>query len=162
MSLRDKWSAYTNAVEARTKKWTDAADTRAERQNQKLAETPTFAELSVGFAAERGFNGAQVRNGQLHYHGRTYPMHDITAEVEVGATSRRMTATRIAAGTIIAPGIGTIVGGAARKATQHVYVNIMINDGRTIIIQADAKKESAARKFAHSVAHHPSRNSATG
>lgn len=156
MSLRDKWTAYTNAVDARTKKWTDAADGRVERQNQRLADTATFAELSIGFAAERGFNGAQVRNGELHYHGRTYPMHGIEAEVEVGATSRRMTATRIAAGTIIAPGIGTIIGGAARKATQHVYVNIMINDGRTIIIQADANKETAARKFAHSITHHPS------
>lgn len=158
MSLRDKWAAYTKAVEARTNKWTDATDAKAEHQRRKLADTPTFAELSVGFAAERGFNGAQVRNGTLHYHGHTYPMHGIQAEVEVGATSRRMTATRIAAGTIISPGIGTIIGGAARKATQHVYVNILISDGRIIVIQTDANKETAARKFAHSVTHHPSAN----
>lgn len=159
------WKRYTEGVDRLTGKIDAAADRmeaagerskeRAERMQKQLDETPSFAELSVGWKAEMGFAGAQVRNGEMHYHGRKYPMAGITAEVEVGATTRRMTATRIAAGTVIAPGVGTVVGAAARKAKQRVFVNLLIADGRIIVIAVDAKKEAAARKFAHSVNNHP-------
>lgn len=82
-----------------------------------------------------------------------------SAIFEHGAQSgSRVTATRVVAGAVAAGPVGAVVGGLAKKrGKDKVYVTVTFEDGATMIIDAPAKEERAARKFTatlNNTAHH--------
>ncbi|ORL11669.1 hypothetical protein [Prescottella equi] len=76
------------------------------------------------------------------------PLSGASAIVEVGGTQRRTTGTRMAVGTVIAPGVGTIIGAMAKKKSSNVYLTIQFADGEVMTFEEKAKKEGDFRKIA--------------
>lgn len=77
-----------------------------------------------------------------------YPIAECYAEVDQGANvAARMTATRVAVGTLLAPGVGTLIGALAKKNRNKVYLAIA-TPGEPILLEVDSKKEGKAREFA--------------
>lgn len=90
-------------------------------------------------------------SGRIVFRGHRYPILGARASVEVGATQRRTTATRVVAGSVVAPGVGTVVGALAKKKTAKVYLTIELVDGQAIVDAVDAKHESDARRVAAAI-----------
>ena len=80
--------------------------------------------------------------------GQVFPLAGARAYVEIGATQRRTTATRVVLGSVVTLGFGTVVGAMAKKKTSNVYVTVELADGQVIVVEADAKQEGKAREFA--------------
>jgi hypothetical protein len=97
------------------------------------------------------FQGAMINGDSLHYRLQKYPLAGARANVDVGGTKRRTTATRVVVGSAITLGVGTAIGAMAKKKTSSVYLTVEFADGDYILIEADAKAEPRARKFAASV-----------
>ena len=60
----------------------------------------------------------------------------------------RVTATRVAVGTVLLPGIGTIIGALAKKNRSKVYLATTVPDDDLVLVEVRAKKETKAREFA--------------
>ncbi|MFD6517280.1 hypothetical protein [Rhodococcus sp. NPDC060176] len=97
------------------------------------------------------FGGVQLFQKVLVHQGQRYAVAGATAFVEVGGTQRRTTATRMAVGTAILPGVGTIIGAMAKKKTNKIFLTVELSDGKLIFVEAHSRNEAAARKFAASV-----------
>lgn len=79
---------------------------------------------------------------------RKIPVAGAAAEVIHGATQRRTTATRVAVGSLLAPGLGTAIGAMARKATDTLYVIVTAADGQELLSRpVKAKDERDARQW---------------
>ena len=92
--------------------------------------------------------GVKIRGDRLKHGARSYNIWECHAEVDQGAqVAARMTATRVAVGTLVAPGIGTLVGALAKKNRSKVYLAIS-TPLDPILIELNAKREGRARAFA--------------
>lgn len=98
------------------------------------------------------FNGIAIRKDQLRQGFKSWPIAECEAMVDQGANvAARVTATRVALGTVILPGIGTIVGALAQKNRSKIYLAITIPDDDVLLIELKSTKEGEARKFANAV-----------
>lgn len=85
--------------------------------------------------------GLLVKDGLVEPRGAAIPMVGATAEVSVGAPQSRTTATRVALGTVIAPGLGTLVGAMAKKSSDQLFVTVTGADGRQVVSKALSAKD---------------------
>ncbi|MFA7265207.1 MAG: DUF2510 domain-containing protein [Candidatus Nanopelagicales bacterium] len=98
------------------------------------------------------FAGVAIRKDQLRRGLQKWPVAECEAMVDQGAdVAARITATRVAVGTVILPGIGTIVGALARKNRNKIYLAITIPEDDVVLIELNSKKEGEARQFALAV-----------
>lgn len=95
------------------------------------------------------FEGLTLRECTVSFEGQEYLLADARAEVEIGGTQRRTTATRVIVGSAITLGVGTVIGAMAKKKTNNVYLSVDLADGHTLLVEAKPKKEGEARKFAN-------------
>lgn len=68
--------------------------------------------------------------GTVKVRGQKFPARECTAEVLVGGTSERMTATRLAGGALVGGQAGAIIGGMATKDTSRGYLVVTTPAGR--------------------------------
>lgn len=70
-------------------------------------------------------------NGRIKYGiRRTWPALECTAElIEAGPDGQRVTATRVAAGAVLAGPVGALVGGMAKKGTGSGWLIVRTPDG---------------------------------
>lgn len=98
------------------------------------------------------FKGVNISADLLRYKLKKYPVAECEAIIDHGAqVAARITATRVAVGTIILPGIGTIVGALAKKDRNKIYLAITVPDDDVILIELKSTKETKAREFAAKV-----------
>jgi len=96
------------------------------------------------------YKGVFVSGDFLKYPrgGGKWPVADCEAVVARGADlGRRISFTRVAVGTVIYPGVGTIVGALATKNRNKIYLAIYV-PGDVVLIELPAKKETRAIEFA--------------
>ncbi|MGO1667603.1 MAG: hypothetical protein ACTHZ9_12930 [Leucobacter sp.] len=110
----------------------------------------------VSFSAERvpdgpvAFNGWKVDGRKLRGEGQEFDLVGAKVEFEAGANAgSRITATRVVTGGVLFGPIGAVAGGLLRKNRNKVYIVITFADGSSGLIEAPAKKETQARKFAN-------------
>jgi hypothetical protein len=102
------------------------------------------------------FEGLTIVGGQLiQFTGlrgeTTYDIGGCHATVEKGAyVAPRLSFGNIAIGTLLLPGVGTIIGALARKNRTKVFLTIT-TDSEPILVEADSKLEGGARTFALAV-----------
>lgn len=71
------------------------------------------------------------------------------AEVEAsGDMGKRTTATRVITGGVIFGPAGAVVGGLIRKSRNRIFITVTFPNGDTGLIEAPAKQETEARRFA--------------
>lgn len=87
----------------------------------------------------------------IEFKGNSYPTRGAKGFVEMGGTQRRTTATRLVVGSVITFGVGTAIGAMAKKKTNNIYLTIEFESGMAILIEAKAKQEGDARRFAQAV-----------
>lgn len=112
---------------------------------------PSFMDSMNEFAEKNAkplkFEGVSLKGGQVTFKGVSYPVAGAQAFVEVGGTQRRTTATRLVVGSAVTLGIGTLIGGMAKKKSNNIYVTVELADGEVILVEAKSKLEGDARKF---------------
>lgn len=146
-------AAPAQSTLSRLQETTDAIEARKDalqgKRDALRAETAA-RKSGLGPAGEERFNGIAVRDGErIEFNGQTFPLAGARASVEVGAPKRRTTATRMVVGSAVTLGVGTMIGAMAKKTTGgSVYVTVELADGQVILVEADPKQESRARKFA--------------
>ncbi|MBB1023336.1 MULTISPECIES: hypothetical protein [unclassified Dietzia] len=80
----------------------------------------------------------------IYFQGRACRLEGSHAElVDANAARSRVTATRVAAGAVIAGPVGALVGGMAKKKTGEVYVMVTASDGR--VLSASGKGSDLAK-----------------
>lgn len=97
------------------------------------------------------FEDFELTGNDLKHQGRTYSVIGAQATIDTGAAASRMTATRVIVGTALLPGIGTILGGMAKKNTSRVFVTIELATGDVLLAEVKQKKEGDARRFAAAI-----------
>jgi len=97
------------------------------------------------------FNGYVLQGDHLRQGLKSWPVAGAVAQCESGASSRRMTLTRVGAGAVVLGPLGAILGGMAKKDRTRVYVLIEIPGGEGISFDAPAKDEKQAREFVSKV-----------
>ena len=106
------------------------------------------------------FNGRlgqlYITNGKIMWvEGATikkFPIAGVVAEYEGGDTPvLKTTATRVAAGLIIAGPVGAIVGGMFKKDISRCYISVAMPSGESFIADVPASKASMARKFVNRI-----------
>lgn len=98
------------------------------------------------------YEGIEIKEESLIHKGKRWPIKDCEATVDHGANiASRITATRVALGTVLLPGIGTIVGALAKKNRSKVYLAIEVPGDDLVLVELKAKKEGEARQFAAKV-----------
>ncbi len=94
------------------------------------------------------FGGFKLDGKILTYKGQRYRVAGIRATVEIGGTQQRTTLTRMALGTAINPGAGTMIGAMAKKQTHNLYLTIEFPSGTEIMVEVPGNAELLARSFA--------------
>lgn len=80
-----------------------------------------------------------------------WPVAECMAVIDHGANiGPRISVTRVAVGTVIWPGVGTIVGALAMKDRNKIYLGISV-PGDMLLIELKSTKEAKAREFARKV-----------
>lgn len=101
------------------------------------------------------WNGVSILAGQMSIKLSGFreivPVAGATAEFDSGATKKNMTATRVLGGAVLFGPAGAIVGGMLKKDRSKVYVVIDIPGRGSVVLDAPAKDEKAAREFAAKV-----------
>ena len=96
------------------------------------------------------FNGWRIDGRKLRGDGQEFDLAGAQVEFEAGANAgSRITATRVVTGGVLFGPIGAVAGGLLRKNRNKVYIVITFADGSSGLIEAPAKKETQARKFAN-------------
>lgn len=96
------------------------------------------------------FNGWRVDGRKLRGEGQEFDLAGAQVEFEAGANAgSRITATRVVTGGVLFGPLGAVAGGLLRKNRNKVYIVITFADGSSGLIEAPAKKETQARKFAN-------------
>lgn len=92
-----------------------------------------------------GKKPVSIKGTSLVVGGKTRPLYGVQAEA-IAAGSRRTTGTRVAVGTVLAPGVGTVVGAMAKK-----HENVVVVTGpdwsETIVFKDIGKATLAARRI---------------
>lgn len=118
---------------------------------QRIANAVTREEARIVNCHNASLAGCAIDGPLFKVGSRTYPITEVSAEMEVGAPSSkgRSTVTRIVAGGAIAGLPGMVVGGAAKKRTDttRIYLTVRTPDGRVDVKDIPAKQERAARQF---------------
>ena len=123
---------------ARQEKYAERAARADERQKKAAAK---LAELSRNARFEGwSLTGSQLSKGLLKNHDVAGAVAEFQHGANVGS---RVTATRLALTGLFAFGL--------KKDRNKVYVLIEFPDGQQELIEAKAKEEKAARKFASSI-----------
>lgn len=92
-----------------------------------------------------------IRGDRLRRGFTKWPIAECEAFVDQGANvSARITATRVGVGTVIFPGVGTLVGARATKNRNKIYLVINV-PGDVLLTEASSTKEADARRFAINV-----------
>lgn len=89
------------------------------------------------------YTGLIVKDGVVEPRGQAIPVKGARAAVHVGTPERRTTVTRVALGTVLAPGLGTAVGFMAKKTRDRLYVTITGGDGRQVVSKALPQKHES-------------------
>lgn len=124
---------------------TDAGSAPAPAYAPRPKAEPTLARTSAKFA------GVKVRtDGTIHYRGEVRPLPGTAATVQTaGQLRERTTATRVAAGAILAGPLGAVLGGLFRKKIDDRTLFLTIEgDGYAWVVEVDIKEERQARQFA--------------
>ncbi|AHH18546.1 hypothetical protein NONO_c37620 [Nocardia nova SH22a] len=118
---------------------------------QRIANAVMREEARIVNCHNASFAGCVIDGPLFRVSRRSYPITQVTAEMEIGAPSSkgRATVTRIVAGGAIAGLPGMVLGGAAKKRTDttRIYLTVRTPDGRVEVKDAPAKQERAARQF---------------
>jgi len=144
MGFKD-WYA---AQDARNKQWKEG---EGERRREKSAEKSARQAAADRNATLAKFEGITLGRESIEFKGNSYPTRGAKGFVEIGGTQRRTTATRLVVGSVITFGIGTAIGAMAKKKTNNIYLTIEFESGMAILIEAKAKQEGDARRFAQAV-----------
>jgi hypothetical protein len=78
------------------------------------------------------------------FHKEVHPLCGVSAQVQSGDQRDKISKKRVALGTVIAPGLGTIVGALAKK---HVGSATLIIDGQDFQFMLDARDVKKAQRF---------------
>lgn len=101
-------------------------------------------------------NGVACMNGKIRRGVRSWPVAGASCTVESGASSSRMTLTRVGAGAVVLGPVGAILGGLAKKDRSRVYVVLTVpgdgeHPGEVFSFDVPVKDEKDAREFASKV-----------
>lgn len=118
-------------------------------QGRELRAPAEARKLARSFNAK--FGGHKIRGGTYHYPGGSAPVAGASAVFESGADKRRMTATRVVTGGVVFGPAGAVVGGLLKKNKSKCYVTVTLATGDVVIVEAPAKGEAEARRFAAKV-----------
>lgn len=138
---------WYNAQNERNKEWKTAEDDRKATARDVMQRERAAADAEV----REAFEGIELDRRSITFNKGTYPVAGAHAVVEIGGTQRRTTATRVVVGSVITLGIGTAIGAMAKKKTNNIYLSVELADGQVIIVEAPAKREGDARRFAAAV-----------
>ena len=95
-----------------------------------------------------GFGDLVLDGNTIYCQGQAVPLGRARAELVDGDAARsRMTATRIAAGAVIAGPVGALIGGLAKKQTGRIYVLVTTDDGRVLSGDGPGKETGKAASF---------------
>lgn len=97
------------------------------------------------------FEGYSLVNGKVRKGFQSWDVTGAHAQVDNGASSQRMTLTRVGAGAVVLGPLGAILGGMAKKDRSRVYVLIEFATGEAISFDLSIKDEKKAREFAQKV-----------
>lgn len=110
--------------------------------------------LNIGklHANDTSFEGHKLNGQKLTKFPNTWDIKGANAYIENGANiGSRITATRVAAGLVLAGPIGGIIGGLAKKDRNKIYVLIETTNNEVVSIETKAKDEAKARAFINKV-----------
>ncbi len=131
---------------------TTKEDRKAERAAQKEINRQARKDAPRHPLKYMGRIGSHILSNGEYRSGLTrVPISGATAEYESGATSKRVTGTRVITGAVLLGPVGALAGGVLRKNKTKCYVTITFADGNVAIIDAPVKDEPKARKFAATV-----------
>lgn len=82
---------------------------------------------------------------------RRWGVEDVEVEVVSGGTTSHVSKGRVVAGTILAPGVGTIVGALAKKHKSHDWLIVYPPSGDPIEAKLDKDNLAKAKMFARRV-----------
>lgn len=84
----------------------------------------------------------------LYCNGEAIALRGAHAELmDADAARSRVTATRVAAGAIVAGPVGALIGGLAKKSTGRVYVMVTSDDGRVLSGDGASKESGKAAEL---------------
>lgn len=116
-------------------------ETRKEQRARKRQEAQFIARIGGHAVIKENYvNGL-----------KKIPIAGATAEYESGATSKRITGTRVITGAVLFGPLGAVAGGVLRKDKSRCYVTITFPSGDAVIVDAPLKDEKKAREFAATV-----------
>lgn len=88
----------------------------------------------------------------LQIEGLNYPVAGAKASYESGAQAApRLTATRVAAGAVIAGPLGAVIGGLAKKDMSTMFIILELADGEVLTVEARPRDEAKVRRFVKAV-----------
>ncbi|SMX91228.1 MULTISPECIES: hypothetical protein [unclassified Brevibacterium] len=145
---------YTSRQQKEIQRLSKLITARGAAGNDEVAASGSSAPVS--FTSVRipdgpvAFNGWKVDGRKLRGEGQEFDLIGAKVEFEAGANAgSRITAARVVTGGVLFGPIGAVAGGLLRKNRNKVYIVISFTDGSTGLIEAPAKKETDARKFAN-------------
>lgn len=97
------------------------------------------------------FEGYSLINGKVRKGLKSWDVAGAHAQVDNGASNRRMTLTRVGAGAVVLGPVGAILGGMSKKDRSRVYVLVEFAAGEAISFDLPTKDEKKAREFAQKV-----------
>lgn len=94
------------------------------------------------------FGGIAVDEHAIYCEGVACRIEGAQAElVDANAARSRVTATRVAAGAVIAGPVGALIGGMAKKSTGQAYVVVTAADGRVLSASGKGKELGKAAEI---------------
>lgn len=89
--------------------------------------------------------GLRIEEDRIHHGGSWWPIASCDVELVEGGKRARMTATRIAVGTALLPGVGTIIGAVSKKDRSKTWLVLVTPDGvQQVEVPKKEKVQAAA------------------
>ncbi len=139
MGLRDTWREMV----AEAKEGSPERKAAASREKTKAHQAKAEAQRAHRYDAACA--GARIDEDRLHYGPSWWHVSSCDVELVDGGKPARMTATRIALGTALLPGVGTIIGAMSKKDRSKVWLMIVTPDG---VEQVEVPKKEKAQAAA--------------
>ncbi|GAB3141683.1 hypothetical protein GCM10027057_25660 [Marisediminicola antarctica] len=120
---------------------------------------PVVVQVGLSAAAEKAARRGKLINSFKSYtlyekriisSAKSWPTLGAQASVDVGASTSRISLTRVAVGGVVAGGLGAVVGGSSRRNTTKCFLTLSTSVG-TVVIPYNPASETKARKFAAQV-----------